>query len=359
MKTKLILFFLTLVTLTTSAAELKVTKGMTLNYRVHDGEKNYRFVVNIDELVPRVSFTWIMTTSPKCPTGKLIISLEAWRTAAAQFNYFDNGDTTLKDQTAVFVSQYVYSALKGEGKCKMTPDQAEEEFMNIGAEKYKFTLKTGELGVADFEADAMHCESNGEKKHKMWISDSRSTPIILKMDLGWTIELESIDDNYSSQLPLSYVLKSEDLIALPGKLRHDPFVNYILAKSQNDYTMTPTCSRAPSAKNHDVFEDYLTLDYSFNMNGFRMLFTNDVLIAVYFYNKTKQKDQEWAKYKGVVPYGLNLDMTRADVEKILGESNSKKQPDIANYDDKHLQIYYSSDDPKKGKIIFMTLDKGK
>ena len=324
------------------AQEFKVTRGMTLKYNVTDGETKYKMWVMVKDVFPEPIFDWLILND-KCVQGRIKISAEAWKTADKEYNLFDPGYQKLTEQTTLWVSQYIYSSLKNNGDVKMTPDQNEKHY--VRKEYQDFPVKI------DGQASTIHCmylESDDATKDKFWIADSKNTPIILKMNFGFSMELYEI--NSVARILPQLVLSGKELAALPGKSLYDPQV-YALTHPIGD-----SCDFIP---NYQPTKTGVTFIYKCQANGYAALVKDDILGSVNIYNNVKgDEENSWTKYPGELPFGLTFDLKREAIEKLIGASTKAGiKPNSFEYPDKKLILFYKDGDPKKAKLESITLYK--
>ncbi len=325
-----------------NAQEFKVTRGMTLKYNVTDGESKYKLWVMVKDVFPEPVFDWLILND-KCVQGRIKISSEAWKTADKQNNLFDPGYQKLNEQTCIWVSQYIYSSLKNNGDVKMTPDQNEKHYVRKDYQDFPVKI--------DGQAATIHCmylESDDASKDKFWINDTKNTPVIIKMNFGFSMELYEI--NTVAKILPQLVLKGSELAALPGKSLYDPQV-YALTHPIGD-----SCDFIP---NYQPAKAGITFIYKCQANGYAALVKDDILGSINIFNNIKgDDDNSWTKYAGELPYGLTFDMKREAIEKLIGAATkSSVGANSFDYTDKGLILSYNSDDVKKAKLKSITLYK--
>ena len=69
------------------------------------------------------------------------------------------------------------------------------------------------------------------------------------------------------------------------------------------------------------------------------------------------RGQNWRKYQGELPYGLNFQMTRNKVARLLGVSDTNSDISCDDYNNKGLRIQYSSDDREHASIVFVSIKR--
>jgi hypothetical protein len=163
-----------------------IKKGTVLTYDVKYLETKYQFIVKIINLKPDVVFSWEMT-EPQNSKVKVNMSKEALATALKQNNFFKSGELFLTDMTTVWISKKVFSSLKKEKPILIDLLNEEANLKFVKLEKKTFLID----GIKTKNIEVIYAETDLNQKY--WILDSPEFPIILKMDLGWSIDLKSVE----------------------------------------------------------------------------------------------------------------------------------------------------------------------
>jgi hypothetical protein len=167
-------------------------KGDKLVYHVTAGGNEYDFIVTLNSagLGGPIDFNYQMTNASKTK-GHINISSDARSKATKYINYFSGGDLNLTDASAVWLSSESYLDLPTKSTDMTFDDGDEESFYrseNLEAEPVvKIKGKNKKLKVFLLNNSA---DDDGDKT--LWINDSESNPLIIKMKLGFTIELKEI-----------------------------------------------------------------------------------------------------------------------------------------------------------------------
>lgn len=144
-----------------------------------------------------LSFNWLMTNGPGM-NGHILLTTEALDTASAQNNFFgpDLKNAVLTDKTTIWLSSTVYNNLLKNGTCKM----------DVGAGQEIYDVMVDEPGNRDKEAfdktvnvkgaqkylNTIHI-TNKEGSRQLWILKDAQNPLVVKMDIGFSLELKSIE----------------------------------------------------------------------------------------------------------------------------------------------------------------------
>jgi hypothetical protein len=164
--------------------------GTVLTYDVNMGGKQYKFMVTLKKVGDEISFDWKMT-EPVNKTGTVNTSTLAVKNADALFNYFTGGISNLDKETSVFISKKTFDDVAGNAetllKINGAADTATRMSNTIG--EWNFNLNGNLIAVPAWEL-----EGGGEVKYKVFVIESRKFPLIVQMNLGWTIVLTEIKE---------------------------------------------------------------------------------------------------------------------------------------------------------------------
>lgn len=190
---KIVLLFIALCTFAyigsaqTANDAVTIKVGTQLVYDVVTPNASYQFIITIKKLTDGVTFDWQMT-APMNKKGTIEMTKEATETATELYNYFTGGTVQLTDKTSVWVSQEVWNDMHDEDEMAMISIDGQEDagFFRENGEDYKVkyngsntTLKTSQL-------------SSLTDTRTITVWENQNFPIILSMDLGWTITLKEI-----------------------------------------------------------------------------------------------------------------------------------------------------------------------
>lgn len=180
-----------------AAPALKEIK--TASWAVNANGSNYNFNIsniNINE-DGGLDFDWLMTSGASM-NGHIKITKDAMEKANAQNNYFgpDLKNATLTDKTTIWISKAVFSELQTNGSAKMDVGNGEEVFSLITDKPNErdatpFDDKVKISGIEKF-INTIHVK-NTDGSRQLWILNDAKNPMIVKMDIGFSISLKSID----------------------------------------------------------------------------------------------------------------------------------------------------------------------
>ncbi len=170
---------------------LVVMPGQILEYEVNAFGSSYMFTVYVKSVKDGVTFEYEMTNDEKTK-GIVHISKEAMEKAIEQMNKFSGGEVRLENRTTVWVSEKVFNNLISTGKAKISTDSGKSHTIIQGAEaRHDFSIYNAISNKKFDDISYVYAQSE-DGSAKYWIHLSERNPLILKMDLGWTITLKKL-----------------------------------------------------------------------------------------------------------------------------------------------------------------------
>lgn len=167
-------------------------KGDKLVYHVKAGGREYDFIVTLNHysFTGGIDFDYEMT-SPADKTGHVTVTPGASEKSKKYHNYFSGGELNLTDAVTVWLSWINFSEMPGK-KTQMSFDDGPEETM-YRPEKDEVEPVVKIKGQdKKIEAFMINNKADGTGDKTLWINGISSNPLIVKMDLGWVIELKEI-----------------------------------------------------------------------------------------------------------------------------------------------------------------------
>jgi hypothetical protein len=167
--------------------------GDKLVYEVNAGGQVYDFIITIQEPKTdeyRYSFDWEMT-APVNKSGHVNISKTAAFDSKKYMNYFKGGDLTLTDACTVWMTGENFGEMPDK-KTTMQFDSNEPEIFYRKDEaetEQAIKYKGKEMKLDIFKIDN---DKEGGNHRQVWVQGISAFPLIVKMDLGWTIRLKEI-----------------------------------------------------------------------------------------------------------------------------------------------------------------------
>ncbi|MCO5232753.1 MAG: hypothetical protein LC105_06975 [Chitinophagales bacterium] len=121
--------------------------------------------------------------------GDINISKDATASATDLYNYFSGGEVTLDNQTSVWLSRKIFEEIKDKGKVVISTDKSSPKTFKVikaknDADKYYKVLVDGE-----YEYIPCIQIATEDGSQEIWITDNPNNPLILKMFIGFSIEL--------------------------------------------------------------------------------------------------------------------------------------------------------------------------
>jgi hypothetical protein len=182
-----------------TARPFAIADFKTATWEVNNNGDVYSFIASNPKgaVTTDFEFDWAMTTGNDM-NGHIKITAAAMKSAIAQNNHFGPSlkNAVFADKTTIWISQDIYTQLSKKGTAKMDVGEGPEIFTVVmdkdgDAEKESFKdvikVKGSEKTVTTFHV------KNSDGSRQLWILNSPQNPVIIKMDLGWTIVLRSVE----------------------------------------------------------------------------------------------------------------------------------------------------------------------
>ncbi len=164
--------------------------GQKLVYGVDYYGNSYDFIVTITSLKDGISFEYEMTNATNTK-GTVSISAKAMDDALAQNNMFSGGEMNLLNKTTVWVSHKVFTDLQESGVAGVLPDGVNQTKLRYKKVAHDYEAMNGISGKKMNNLSYVYAESD-DQKYKYWVHLDDNYPLILKMDIGWSIWLKEI-----------------------------------------------------------------------------------------------------------------------------------------------------------------------
>lgn len=313
--------------------------GDKLTYNVKFEGESYNFSAKVKQFAPEMIFDFTMTGSPGiCGTVKM--DKKATESAVKMYNNFSPDETQiiLKDAISVFPSKGMTDALYTEksirmdaGNGMMTYSPGESKKMNV----IYYASQAGKVISSDKIIEAKSFVSENGKNF-IWITRDFGQPVIVEMDLGWTIQIAT----YSENLPLSE--SPQDLLG-KSVLSEELKPLWLRIKDQS-LIQTEDLS--------DPDKPYVDKEYFCPMEGIRMETHNDTLTQLLFYTEGYEHEGLlWRGYEGKFSSGFHLGMTYAEVDNKIGKPSTPRWPTdvLIQYPQQKLTVYYDMPANEKDK----------
>lgn len=322
-----------------SALAQSLKTGEKLIYKVNFQGDEYAFAAKIQQLTPEIAFGFAITSQyPVCGTVK--IKSEAQQNAIKMYNQFsrDEPNILLKDAVSVFPSKVMTNALTSGKPLKM---DAGNGFMNYQKGETKemevryHSYRDNSVKEENTKIKATELVSEDGKNH-IWITTDWGQAVIVEMDLGWTIRIES----FVSEMPLD--AKPQNLL---GKSLSSPELAPLYYRVSN-------CSAIAVEDLSDPGKPYVEKEYFSPMEGIRIKTHNDTLTALLFYTEGYEHEGfTWRGYNGKFDCGINLNMSYQEVDKTIGKPSTPRWPTdvLIQYPQQKLTVYYNMPDNDKNK----------
>ena len=175
--------------------DVVVIPNTTLNYTVA-GHGQYEFLVDVKEIDNEgIQFDWEMTNSPD-NKGSIVLEAGALESSFRQHNRFSAGeDRVFTDRLTVWVSRAFFQKISEGEVAVLETENTRGDFMLIDEQSfvYKSDSQWVHVDVLVVQATEFSGDTYGAESRTLWILKNIDNPLILKMDMGWTIELQSVE----------------------------------------------------------------------------------------------------------------------------------------------------------------------
>lgn len=159
-----------------------------LTYAVENSGAQYDFIVTVIDREPDLAFDYRMTNTTGT-SGRIFVTRQDLDTAHGQDNYFSGGQHTLKKSTTVWISKAAFKDLqtKGETFFRYTYAGKVVKFTKTAEERYEVMVNGKKVKVP-----TMLLNDTEGLGHSYRILNNESEPLILEMNLGWTIKIKDV-----------------------------------------------------------------------------------------------------------------------------------------------------------------------
>ncbi len=169
-------------------------KGDSLFYEVNAGGNNYNFIVIINSFTDAkgIDINYLMT-APINKKGRVTVTAAAYKSSRKYVNYFAGGDLKLTDACAIWLcNDAYYDDLLKKNETIMTMDNSAPETFYVPEEDavQPTIIFKGEEVLVD--GMKLNNKKDGNGNHEVWVHNSSTNPLIIKMDLGFTIQLKEV-----------------------------------------------------------------------------------------------------------------------------------------------------------------------
>lgn len=159
-----------------------------LKFVVNYGGSEYFLKIKIKSFGDSCSFIYSMTNAQRTE-GSVDISSWALKHAINQENFFNGGHRQLQNKTTVWISRQSHQDLKKIGSTVLVPNYRDSVTV------YTDTIIQMPILVDGVAKNLPVIKASGTSKSGQktyWILDDERFPLLLFMDIGWQVKLESI-----------------------------------------------------------------------------------------------------------------------------------------------------------------------
>jgi hypothetical protein len=169
-----------------------LNKGDKLVYEINANGQTYDFIITPQSFSQDNGFVFdYETTNANKTSGKVTVMAAGRNEGTKYVNFFNGGELVLTDATTVMYSAKNFMDMPTK-KTQMALDGgAEETFYR--AEKDEVIMEIDFKGKkVSLDAFQINNAQDGTGNKTMWIQGSSGCPLILYMNLGWTVKLKAI-----------------------------------------------------------------------------------------------------------------------------------------------------------------------
>jgi hypothetical protein len=174
--------------------DIDLEPGSILIYSVKREGQTSELIVTIEQLKPVLKFNYKITFDPTT-SGQVIMTQNALENADKQIDLLLGGKQYLDNATSLWISKKSFSELvSGDSTRVVTNDGSVFYIKKLEDSVKKINVDDDTQYVNFIYAAQILKNDNNEMDfgYSYKILDDPDNPIILSMDLGWTIELEKI-----------------------------------------------------------------------------------------------------------------------------------------------------------------------
>ncbi len=175
-----------------SASMEPLYKGDKFVYHVNANGQEYDFIITLNDysFEKGIDFSYEMT-APANKQGHVYISAKAKETARKYNNYFSGGDMKLTDACTVWMSSDNFMEMPDKKTTMQIDNGAMETFYRNDNDEVNPVINFKGKSVK-LDGFILNNATDGKGDKTLWVMGASGNPLILKMDLGWTIELKEI-----------------------------------------------------------------------------------------------------------------------------------------------------------------------
>lgn len=177
----------------TKGNSLEIKEGMTLVYGANYYGNEFDINFHIKSLNHQVVFDYD-GTGGRDNSGTIVMAEKALEMARAQDNYYhDGGKKNLENQTTIWVSKLVFNKLISQGEVSISTDGGASQVRLLnGVVQHDYNIRN-----VNKEETSISCiySATADEKVKYWVSLNEDNPIIIKMEMGWSIWLKEVKIN--------------------------------------------------------------------------------------------------------------------------------------------------------------------
>ncbi len=190
----LILLFAAVNSFASVKQDIELKPGTKMIYSVFRNGNYSNLILTINTIFPNLSFSYQTTFDP-ATKGDVTITRDAFLNADHMVYYLLGGDMYIDNGTTLWFSQKSFIELKNSGSTQITSEDGSLIKINKLNNSVKKLFINNDTVYVNYMNAAQVLSGNSaeiEYGDTFQILDDPKNPMILKMDVGWTVELKKI-----------------------------------------------------------------------------------------------------------------------------------------------------------------------
>ena len=184
-----VLFLSAFISESSYAQAFKLKPGSKLVYEVNFPSEKYDFIIVLNVFSDSIFFNFSMTNANRT-AGTAVIQALPLQNSFKMYNYFHSDNMIFINETAIWISKDAYNAFANNGKAEMESVNDYKKLLNVDD---KISAYNAKINGEDKTLEIFYADGNDAKEpFKLWVLKDPTNPLIVKMDLGWTVHLKEI-----------------------------------------------------------------------------------------------------------------------------------------------------------------------
>lgn len=169
-----------------------MVKGDILVYEITNGDKKYDLTITINNynFSTGIDFTYETNTDPKI-AGRITIAAKALQSGKKYVTNFYGGALKLSDALAVWMSYDNFNEISNRKTSIAMDNGASETYYRPEEDAVNPEIDfKGETAILD--GFRLNNQQDGNGNKEIWVHNISSNPLILQLNMGWTMVLKAV-----------------------------------------------------------------------------------------------------------------------------------------------------------------------